>query len=147
MQGPELVVALKKLKDKTSWEIAALIQEGRGSYDRKFSKQFEKEKDPRVAVLGKMFGICWPLDYRGDWDGDALKAWKLAGIDLVARFEASEKQSQPALPLAKKDPVQGRRLEVKGKRKPMSAANRARILAAQKARWAKVTMKVKGGKK
>ncbi len=139
----ELAKALPKLKPAVAFEVLELLLDGIDSYGEvEFETgPLEKLKDPQGKVLAAFFKTSGndPWDCH-EWQKDAVAAWKLAGIDLVEGFKASEKTAQPALVLpAKKAPLQPKLLKVA----KLSPTAIARIKAAQRARWAKIKAKVK----
>jgi len=135
-QFPTLLKALAKLKAAEAWALGVeLVKQHDGYADDDLAEAADEAKDDQARVLGFLFADNDndPLNYNNNWDEHGVKLWKLAGIDLKAGFAASELAAQKALPLAdKKTPEQGKLLEVK----PNSA--RAKIITAQKARWAKL---------
>ena len=152
-QIPELMKQLAKLKTAEAWALGVkLVGQHNGYGDDDIEEAAAKSKDPQVRVLGFLFADNDndPVSYVGDWDKRGVELWKMAGIDLVKGFEAEEKKAQQVLPLpAKADPKQKQLLDVpaskpkKIKSKGMSAAGRARLAAAAKARWAKIKAKAK----
>ena len=139
-QWAELAKALPKVKEAEAWRIVELLRGHLEGYeDSKHQKILAgKAEDGRAFVLALLFsdGSAEPLDYCCEWDEDVVDAWKTAGVDLVAAFKEHEASAQKEMPLAKAEPKQKELLHT-GKFK-LSPASRARIIAAQKARWAKI---------
>jgi len=128
---PTLGKALDKLKDKDAWELGSRMLEGRGDWSWQPMELLDNHtKTAKGKVLAGFFmdEEKSPLDYSGDWDKENSKHWLDAGVDLIAEEKKREKDA-PALTLAKAEPKQKLLLD---------APNKAKIIAAQKARWAKV---------
>ena len=120
-QIPELMKALAKLKSADAWALAVeLVKQYDGYCDDDIEEAAGKAKDDHVRVLGFLFADNdnSPLGYSNDWDKHGVDLWKMAGIDLVKGFEASEKAAQAALPLPTKgEAKQGKLLDVKKNKK------------------------------
>lgn len=152
---PVLAKALVKLKDAVAWEITAGLLEEASSM-RWMDDQYEDAlvtgvKPVRDRLLGQLFSNneASPVTHVGDWEKKILPFWKMAGVDLIVEEKKADTTQQAALPLAKKKPEQGKLLDVKQTTKTkfkMSAATKAKILASQRARWARVKASAKGTK-
>ena len=120
-QIPELMKALAKLKSAEAWALGVELVKQHGGYcDEDIETAAEKAKDDHVRVLGFLFADNdnSPLNYGDTWDDHGVNLWKMAGIDLVKGFEASEKAAQAALPLPTKgEAKQGKLLDVKKNKK------------------------------
>ena len=135
-QIPELMKALAKLETAEAWALGVkLVEQHDGYCDDDIEEAAAKAKDAQVQVLGFLFADNDndPLDYNGDWDERGVKLWKLAGIDLKKGFEEEEKKTQLALPVKK---TKAQQVELPGTQ--VLTTKRAKIVAAQKARWAKI---------
>jgi len=131
---PDLMKALAKLKSAAAWALGVeLVKCHDGYCNDDIEEAAEKAKDDQARVLGFLFADNdnHPLGYGGDWDEHGVKLWKQVGIDLVKEFEASENADQKTLALPKAEPQQGK------------LGLKARIAAAQKARWGKVKASAK----
>jgi ParB/RepB/Spo0J family partition protein len=139
-QIPELMKALAKLKSGPAWALGvALVKSHDGYCDDAMEAAAAKAKDDQARVLGFLFADNdnSPLGYSNEWEDHGVKLWKLAGVDLVAGFDQAEKSTTKELPL-KSEPKQKTLLKAKPGKSKLSAISKAHILAAQKARWAKV---------
>lgn len=155
---------LKKIKDEAAWKLLDSIT---GS-DRYLHDDFDKAlypllKDPRSLLLADSLSrsLRQPTDREtGEWDKEDLAIWLALGVDLKAEEKKHDKQKSDwvngkipldqhpdqkllvevsANPKSKKKMsiVEIAKLKPKSKFK-MSAAAKARIVAAHRARWAKI---------
>jgi ParB/RepB/Spo0J family partition protein len=135
---PKLAASIDKIKDADAWKILAKDLDAE-SWRKTRATLLKHVKTDRARVL--VDSLEYKLDdvWRGDGK-DAMALWKTLGFDFAVEFEKSEKENAPALPLAKAEPKQGDLIGAPPARKSetLTAAQKARIVAAQKARWAKV---------
>lgn len=145
---PRLVDGINKLKDAAAWELLDDQIEKR-SWPKERSKMLDAMNSPKgrtvvdVVFDGIEEGFA---EYKPG--KNTLDLWKALGVDLMADFEAEEKKAQKEMPLPAEKIKQAILVDVPAKpggKFKMSAAGKARILAAQKARWAKVKAAKPGG--
>ena len=141
----EAAAGLNQLTDKEAW---ALLARGECRAWTPFGKaliKLAKGDRGRVladALLQELTGVAdWE---KGAWDKDALELWQKLGVDLEA--EEAKRAPKPELPLKteakqKELPATPHRT---GKTPGLTTAARARIVAAQRARWAKIKSQAKG---
>lgn len=145
-QLPALAKLLPKLKDGKAIELAAMLVKDMDGYwdDAVAESLVGKSKDAKTGLLGRLFAdneVQPVQNYGHEWNAVGVAAWRLAGIDLVAGFKKQEKTTQTApLKLGKVEPKQKELVTV-------PATTKARIKAAQAARWAKLKTKVAKGAK
>ncbi len=124
---PALAKALVKVKDAVAWEINSLLLLAFGYDEYGSTDDFEAAlvkgvKSDKARTLGMLLATtqAHPVKWDG-WEPAAIKAWQLAGVDVVAEWEKAEKSAQPSIALvAKKELAQAKLLQVtagKGKAK------------------------------
>jgi ParB/RepB/Spo0J family partition protein len=142
----KLGAALNKLKPAAMIEVMAGLATKPPGYRRLQSAAWEEAKTPVAKIVINFCGekLCEVTDWEtGNWDDETLKLWKALGVDL----EAEEAAAVLELPV-KREPEQ---MEMKGTNRTkkthghaISAKQKMKIQAAQKARWGKIKSKVKG---
>lgn len=130
--------------------ISKRVNDSRGALE-KYMKQHTSPADcarlvVELLLLSNANGGGW---HEVKWDSHVLAAAKLAGVDLQKLMEKSLPQKNTKG--AKEKPAKAAKMAAQQHRpttKPnlMSAANRAKIAAAARARWAKVKAATKKGK-
>jgi len=150
----EAAAGLEQLSDRESWALLAEeTNSGWGPFHAAIKKLVKGNRGRVLAgeMAQKLTRVAeWN---QGAWDKKALALWKRLGVDLEA--EEAKRAPKPELPLkteAKQPALKGMSAALQARRhrrpprrakqpalKGMSAAGKARIMAAQRARWAKIT--------
>lgn len=98
-QYPLLSARLPKLKSAEAWKLAdILVQTCDGYYDDEIETALiGKNKDHQSRVLARLFADNNNVAMTGyslSWQDEGVRAWKLAGIDLVAGFKKLQQAAE-----------------------------------------------------